>query len=188
VTRETHQITTILREFAAGDKSALDRLMPLLYAELRRLAGSQLMRERYGNTLQPTALVHEAYVRLIDQSLPDFRNRAHFLGVAAQLMRQILIDSARKRNAAKRGGGQIHLSLDEAVDGVEARPVVMIALDQAIKALERKDPRKSKLIEMSFFGGLTPQEMAEVLELSVEDVGAELRVARAWLRRRLGPI
>ena len=186
VTPEDPQVTAILREFAAGDKSALDRLMPLVYVELRRLAGSQLRREREGGTLQPTALVHEAYVRLIDQSLPDFTNRAHFLGVAAKLMRQILIDSARKRNAAKRGGGQINLSLDEALDGAQERPIVLIALDQAIKALERKDPRKARLIEMSFFGGLSAEEMAEVSEISVADVRAELRIARAWLRRRLG--
>ena len=188
VTAENQQVTTILREFAAGDKSALDRLMPLLYAELRRLAGSQLRRERSGGTLQPTALVHEAYVRLIDQSLPDFTDRAHFLGVAARLMRQILIDSARKRNAAKRGGGQINLSLDEAMDGAQERPILLITLDQAIRALERKDPRKAKFIEMNFFGGLTAEEMAEVSELSVQDVRTELRIARAWLRRRLGSI
>jgi RNA polymerase sigma factor (TIGR02999 family) len=185
---EDQQVTIILREFAAGDKSALDRLMPLVYVELRRLAGSQLRREREGGTLQPTALVHEAYVRLIDQSVPDFTDRAHFLGVAANLMRQILIDSARKRNAAKRGGGKINLSLDEALDGAEQRPIVLIALDQAMKALERKDARKAKLIEMSFFGGLSAEEMAEVLTLSVQDVRAELRIARAWLRRRLGSV
>jgi RNA polymerase sigma factor (TIGR02999 family) len=185
---EGQQVTIILREFAAGDKSALDRLMPLVYAELRKLAGSQLRREREGGTLQPTALVHEAYVRLIDQSLPDFTDRAHFLGIAANLMRQILIDSARKRNAAKRGGGQINVSLNEALDGAEQRPIVFIALDQAIRALERKDPQKAKLIEMSFFGGLSAEEMAEVLELSAQDVRAELRIARAWLRRRLGSV
>jgi RNA polymerase sigma factor (TIGR02999 family) len=178
----------MLRQFAAGDKSALDRLMPLVYAELRRLAGSQLRREREGGTLQPTALVHEAYARLIDQDQPDFRNRAHFLGVAAKLMREILIDSARRRNAAKRGGGQINLSLDEALDGVRERSIVLVALDHAMKALERKDPLKAKLVEMRFFGGLTAEEMAEITELSVNSVRGELRIAQAWLRRRLGPV
>jgi RNA polymerase sigma factor (TIGR02999 family) len=162
--------------------------MPLIYAELRRLAGSQLRREREGNTLQPTALVHEAYARLIDQDQPDFRNRAHFLGVASQVMREILIDSARKRNAAKRGGGQVNLSLDEALDGVEGQPVLLIAVDQAIRSLERKDPRKARLIEMRFFGGLTPEEIAVISGISADEVRVELRVAQAWLRRRLGPL
>jgi RNA polymerase sigma factor (TIGR02999 family) len=188
VTPEPQQITGMLRQFAAGDKSALDRLMPLVYAELRRLAGSQLRRERDGITLQPTALVHEAYARLIDQDQPDFRNRAHFLGVAAKLMREILIDSARRRNAAKRGGGQINLSLDEALDGVRERSIVLIALDQAMRTLERKDPLKARLVEMRFFGGLTAEEMAEITEISVNSVRAELRIAQAWLRRRLGPV
>jgi RNA polymerase sigma factor (TIGR02999 family) len=187
VVPEQAQITLILREFAAGDKRALDKLMPLVYAELKRLAGSQLRREREGNTLQPTALVHEAYARLVNQEQPDFHNRAHFLGVAARLMREILIDSARKRNSVKRGGGHINLSLDEALDESRERPVVMIALDEAMKALERKDSRKARLVEMRFFGGLTAEEMAEVSELSVQDVRAELRVAQAWLRRQLGP-
>lgn len=178
-------ITLILRDFAAGDKAALDRLMPLVYAELRRLADSHLRRERADHTLQPTALVHEAYIRLIGQDQPDYRSRAHFLGVAAHVMRQILVDHARSRAAGKRGGGQPSRSLDESIDAAVERPVAMIAVDDAIEALERNDPQKAKLIEMRFFGGLTAEESANVLQLPVEKVRAELRVAQAWLQREL---
>ncbi len=178
-------ITLILREFAAGDKSALDRLMPLVYAELRKLADGYLRNERSGNTLQPTALVHEAYVRLTEQDQPDYRSRAQFMGVAAHLMRQILIDRARARNAGKRGGGQPKYSLDEAINAAVERPSIMIAIDDALRELERKDPVKTKLIEMRFFGGLTAEESAEILELPVEKVRGELRVAQAWLQREL---
>jgi RNA polymerase sigma factor (TIGR02999 family) len=182
----TQPITLILQEFAAGDKTALDRLMPLVYAELRRLADGYLRNERPGNTLQPTALVHEAYVRLIEQDQPDYHSRAQFLSVAAHLMRQILIDRARARNAGKRGGGQMKYSLDEAVNAAVERPSIMIAIDDALNGLERKDPRKAKLIEMRFFGGLTAEESAEILGLPVEKVRGELRVAQAWLQRELG--
>jgi RNA polymerase sigma factor (TIGR02999 family) len=178
-------ITLILREFAAGDKAALDRLMPLVYAELRRLADSHLRRERPDHTLQPTALVHEAYIRLVGQEQPDYRSRAHFLGVAAHVMRQILVDHARSRSAGKRGGGQPPRSLDESIDAVVERPLAMIAVDDAMEALERTDARKAKLIEMRFFGGLTAEESADVVQLSVEKVRAELRVAQAWLQREL---
>jgi RNA polymerase sigma factor (TIGR02999 family) len=178
-------ITLILRDFAAGDKAALDRLMPLVYAELRRLADSHLRRERPDHTLQPTALVHEAYIRLIGQDQPDYRSRAHFLGVAAHVMRQILVDHARSRAAGKRGGGQPPRSLDESIDAAVERPVAMIAIDDAIEALERNDPQKAKLIEMRFFGGLTAEESANALQLPVEKVRAELRVAQAWLQREL---
>jgi len=181
----TQPITLILQEFAAGDKTALDRLMPLVYAELRKLADSYLRNERSGNTLQPTALVHEAYVRLTEQDQPDYRSRAQFMAVAARLMRQILIDRARSRNAGKRGGGQPKYSLDEAMNAAVERPSIMIAIDDALAELERKDPLKTKLIEMRFFGGLTAEESAEVLELPVEKVRGELRVAQAWLQREL---
>lgn len=178
-------ITQTLREFAAGDKSALDRLIPVLYSELLRLANAQLRRER-SLTLQATALVHEAYTRLIGQDHPDYRNRAHFLGVAAQVMRQILVDRARRRNAVKRGGGQVHYSLNEALDASADRPGVLIALDDALGALGRKDPRKAKLIEMQFFGGLDVDEMAEIVAAPADEVRTQLRIARAWLRRELG--
>ena len=159
--------------------------MPIVYAELRKLADSYLRRERSSHTLQPTALVHEAYMRLIGQDQPDYRSRSHFFGVAAHVMRQILIDHARRRNAARRGGAEVHFSLDEASDAVAERPTSMIAIDDALAALERKDQRKANLIEMRFFGGLTAEESASVLDLPVEKVRSELRVAQAWLEREL---
>lgn len=181
----TAAITGLLEEFAAGNKSALDRLMPLVYSELRKLADGYLRRERPGHTLQPTALVHEAYVRLIDQARPDIRNRAHFLGVAAHVMRQILIDHARARKAAKRGGGQYNFSLDEVAETPVERPSVVIAIDDALQTLEKRDVRKARLIEMRFFGGLTAEESAEVLQMPVDKVRTELRFAQAWLQREL---
>jgi RNA polymerase sigma-70 factor, ECF subfamily len=178
-------ITLMLQEFAAGDKTALDRLMPLVYAELRKLAGRHLNSERSTHTLQPTALVHEAYVRMIGNSQPDYHNRAHFLGVAARVMRQVLIDHARARNAEKRGGGQIHYALEDGLDFPVERPTAIIAVDDALRTLEETEPEKARLIEMRFFGGLTAEESADLLNLPVEKVRAELRVAQAWLRREL---
>ena len=178
-------ITVLLQRFASGDKVALDRLIPLVYSELQRLARGYLRNERPGHTLQPTALVHEAYARLLRQDHPDYQNRAHFMGVAAQVMRQILIDHARTRNAAKRGGGQAKFSMDEALDISVGRPSILIAIDDALAALEQKDPVKAKLIEMRFFGGLTAEESAEAMQMSVADVRRQLRVAQAWLQREL---
>jgi RNA polymerase sigma factor (TIGR02999 family) len=178
-------VTLLLRDFAAGDKTALDRLMPLVYSELRRLADGHLRRERPGHTLQPTALVHEAYIRLIGQEQPDYRSRAQFLGIAARVMRQILVDHARSRSAGKRGHGQAPCTLDESIDAAVERPLAMIAVDDAIDALERTDARKATLIEMRFFGGLTAEESADVLQLPVEKVRSELRIAQAWLQREL---
>jgi len=159
--------------------------MPHVYAELRRLAGHYLRQERPGHTLQPTALVHEAYFRLVDQNLPDCKGRAHFLGVAAHIMREILIDHARSRGAAKRGSGQPVFSLDEFMDAPIEKPSAMVLVDDAIQALEVHDPNKAKLIEMRFFGGMTAEESAEVLGLPVEKVRGELRIAQAWLGREL---
>jgi RNA polymerase sigma factor (TIGR02999 family) len=181
----THPITILLQEFADGDKSALDRLMPLVYSELRRLADGYLRRESAAHTLQPTALVHEAYIRLLGQDHKDFQNRGHFLAVAAHVMRQILIDHARARCAEKRGGGQIAIPIDESLHAAVESPPAMIAVEDALQALERKDARKARLIEMRFFGGLTAEESAAVLELPVGQVRAELRVAQAWLQREL---
>jgi RNA polymerase sigma factor (TIGR02999 family) len=178
-------ITAALQDLANGDKSGLDRVMPHVYAELRRLAGHYLRQERPGHTLQPTALVHEAYFRLVDQNLPDCKGRAHFLGVAAHIMREILIDHARSRGAAKRGSGQPVFSLDEFMDAPIEKPSAMVLVDDAIQALEVHDPNKAKLIEMRFFGGMTAEESAEVLGLPVEKVRGELRIAQAWLRREL---
>ena len=178
-------ITLMLRDFAAGDREAFDRLMPLIYAELRRIAENYLRRERLGHTLQPTALVHEAYIRLIGQDQPDYQNRAHFLGMAAHVMRQILVDHARSRAAGKRGSGGAVFSLDESMDGAVERPVALIAVDDALGQLERIDAQKAKLIEMRFFGGLTAEESAQALQLPVAKIRSELRVAQAWLQREL---
>jgi len=180
-------ITLMLREFSAGDKSAMDAIMPLIYAELRGLARNHLKGERDGHTLAPTALVHEAYLRMVGQSFRDYRSRAHFLGVAAHLMRQILIDHARSHKADKRGGGEVSATFDERRHGAMEQPPGMIAVDDALQALEARDPRKAKLVEMRFFGGLTAEESAEVLDLPVEKVRAELRVAQAWLEHELDP-
>jgi RNA polymerase sigma factor (TIGR02999 family) len=182
----SQSITIMLQEFASGDKTALDRIMPHVYAELRSLAGRHLKSERSGHTLQPTALVHEAYARMIGNDQPDCHSRAHFLSVAARVMRQILIDHARTRNASKRGGGQLACPLEDWMDPVVEPPPAVIAVNDALEALELTDPRKAKLVETRFFGGLTAEESAEVLGVPVEKVRAELRVAQAWLKRELG--
>ena len=187
---ETPQsVTLMLQKFAAGDKESLDRLMPLVYAELRRLASSFLSRESTGHTLQPTALVHEAYARMVGQRQPEFQSRAHFLSIAARVMRQILIDYARRRRADKRGSGMANMSLEEACGAAVERPAVMIALSDALEELEKKDARKARLVEMRYFGGLTLEESAEVMGITVESVRYELRLAQAWLHRalNLGP-
>jgi RNA polymerase sigma factor (TIGR02999 family) len=178
-------ITNALNDLAKGDSKALDRVMPLVYAELRRLAAHYLRQERKEHTLQATALVHEAYFRLVDQHQPEFQNRAHFLGVAANAMRQILIDHARMRNASKRGGGVAAFSIDEYMDAPLERPSTLIQVDDALTALEAHDPLKAKLIEMRFFGGMTAEESADVLGVPVQKVRGELRIAQAWLKREL---
>jgi RNA polymerase sigma factor (TIGR02999 family) len=178
-------ITHALQDLAKGDPSALHRVMPMVYAEMRKLAGHYLRQERNGHTLQPTALVHEAYFRLVGQNQPEFQNRAHFLGVAAHAMRQILIDHARTRNAAKRGGGEGVFSIEEGMDSAMERPSAFIQVDDALQALEFHDKRKAQLIEMRFFGGMTAEESAEVLNLPVQKIRSELRVAQAWLKREL---
>lgn len=178
-------ITVLVHEYASGDKAALDRLLPLVYAELRRIAQKQLWNERPGHTLQPTALVHEMYARLADQSPPDLRDRVHFLSVAAHVMRQILVDHARTKYAEKRGGRKEKLSIDEAQDACMEKPAIMVRVDDALNELARQDARKARLIEMRFFGGLTAEESATLLNLPVESVRRELRVAQAWLQREL---
>ena len=178
-------LTQLLKDVKDGDKSAVDQLVPIAYAELRRLADSYLRRERSDHTLQPTALVHEAYMRLIGQDQPDYANRAHFFGVAAQLMRQILVDHARMRNAGKRGGGEINLPLEEAAMASASRPDAFLDLDRALSRLEQTDARKARVIEMRFFGGLTAEESAQLLGVSVETVRRDLRIGQAWLQREL---
>jgi RNA polymerase sigma factor (TIGR02999 family) len=186
VVLEREPVTILLQRFAGGDKDALDQLMPAVYAELQKLAGSYLRNERPGHTLQPTALVHEAYNRLLKQDQPDYRSRAHFMAVAAQVMRQILIDHARTRNAAKRGGKDARYSIADARDIPVDRPSTLIAIDDALAELARQDSCKARLVEMRFFGGLTAEESAEALTMPVAEVRRHLRVALAWLQRELG--
>lgn len=178
-------ITQLLLNWNAGDSAAAEELMPLVYGELRRLAKSYLRRERPDHTLQSTALVHEAYLRLIDQHSVSWQNRAHFFGVAAQMMRRILVKYAEKHNAEKRGGGWQKLSLDEMVSFAEQRDLDLLALNDALNRLEEFDPQKSRTIELRFFGGLTIEETAEVLDLSHATVERHWRTAKAWLRREL---
>jgi RNA polymerase sigma factor (TIGR02999 family) len=178
-------VTILVHQYASGDKAALDRLLPLVYAELRRIAEKHLRGEPPSHTLQPTALVHEMYARLAGQAPPDVHDRVHFLSVAAQVMRQILIDHARTKYAQKRGGRQEKLSLDEVHDICVEKPAIMVRIDDALNELARQDARKAKLVEMRFFGGLTAEESAGVLGLPVNVVRRELRVAQAWLQREL---
>jgi RNA polymerase sigma-70 factor (ECF subfamily) len=178
-------ISVLVHQYANGDKAALDRLLPLVYGELRRIARKHLRGERSGHTLQPTALVHEMYARLAVQDPPDVRDRIHFLGVASHVMRQILIDHARTQYAQRRGGRQTKLPLEKAQDVCMERPAVMIRIDDALNLLERHDPRKARLIEMRFFGGLTAEESATMFNLPVNSVRRDLRVAQAWLQREL---
>jgi RNA polymerase sigma-70 factor, ECF subfamily len=182
---EPESITLLLHGLARGEKVALDRLAPLLYDELRRIADGQLRRERRDHTLEAAALVNELYARMLGQEQPDYRDRAHFLRVAAQVMRRILIDHARTRGAAKRGGGVEKLPIDEARDARLDRPAIIVALDDALTVLGQIDPRKAQLIEMHYFGGLTAEESATVLGLEAAQIRRELRVAQAWLRREL---
>ena len=184
----TNSITVLVHAYANGDKVALDRLLPLVYAQLRRIAQKHLRDERPGHTLQPTALVHEMYAKLAVQSPPELRDRIHFLSVAAHVMRQILIDHARTKYAQKRGARQQKLSLDEAQDACVEKPAVMVRIDDALNELAKRDPRKARLIEMRFFGGLTAEESATVLELPVHVVRRDLRVAQAWLQRALNQL
>ena len=176
-------VTRLLLDWSAGSKEALDELTPLVYSELRRLAGSYLGRERPGHTLQPTALIHEAYLRMAGSGMPNWENRAHFFAIAAQLMRQILVDHARARQAAKRKG--IRVQLDAALTVSREPDRDIVALDDAMKDLAALDPRKCRVIELRFFGGLTAEETAGVLGISAVTVGRELRTAEAWLYRHM---
>jgi RNA polymerase sigma factor (TIGR02999 family) len=182
---ENEPITNLLRDFAAGNKAAFDRLMTLLYPELRRLARACMGNQHAAHTLQPTALVHEAYVRLVKQTQADFNSRAHFMGVAAHVMRQILIDHARARNAEKRGGKVTKVSFYDVTAMAAKRPSAMIAVDDALRELERDDPLKAQLVEMRFFGGMTAEDSAEVLKITPAQVRRQLRVGLAWLQRAL---
>lgn len=183
-TPASSNVTQLLLAWSAGQQSARDELLPLVYAELHQLAHNYLRRERRGHTLQSAALVHEAFLRLVDQRVA-WRNRAHFFGIAAQLMRRILVDYARSRGSEKHGGEQIHLALDEALDEAAARDAELVALDDALTSLAALDPQQSRIIELRYFGGLTIEETAEALGVSDTTVEREWRLARAWLLREL---
>lgn len=179
----TSDVTQLLVEWASGDQQALDKLAPLVYRELRRLAASHLRKEHRTHTLQPTALVHEAYLRLVDQSNPDWQNRTHFFAVASHLMREILVDHARRRQAGKRAGPKV--SLQEAVSFERQRSRDLLALDGALKGLEQLDSRKCKAVELRYFGGFSMDEIAQTLEVSPVTVRRDLRMAEAWLRHEM---
>ncbi|MDQ6808761.1 MAG: sigma-70 family RNA polymerase sigma factor [Verrucomicrobiota bacterium] len=178
-------VTEILRTWTSGDEQAPERLMPFVYEELRRIARRHLSAERSDHTLQPTALVHEAYLRLVDQSRADWKNRAQFFGLAAQLMRRILIDHARAHHAAKRGGAAEHLSLDDLDISPKARASELLALDAALEDFAAIDSRKSRVVELRFFGGLSVEETAEVMSLNPATVRRDWTVAKAWLHRAI---
>ena len=179
------EITELLRNWRGGDKAAMDKLLPIVYDELRRLAAGFFRRERLNHTLQATALVHEAYLRLVDQSRVGWENRAHFFGSAAQLMRQILVDHARSHNAAKRGGGEIKVSLAEDMALAGPRELDLIALDVALDELAALDGQQSRIVEMRFFGGLSIEETAQVLGVAPATVKRDWNTAKAWLYRRM---
>jgi RNA polymerase sigma-70 factor, ECF subfamily len=179
-------VTQLLNDWSKGDQTALDQLMPLVYAELHRLAASYLSRERSDHTLQPTALVNEAYLRLIDQNSLAWENRAQFFGIAAQMMRRILVNHARDRHADKRGGPDIlRVSLDDAISFFEERDVNLVALDEALTRLAEMDQRQSQIVELRFFGGLTIEEVAAQLHTSPATVKREWTTAKLWLLREL---
>ena len=182
---EMGDISVLLRAWSDGDQRALEGLTPIVYHELHRLAGHYLRAERAGHSLQATALVNEAYVRLVDYKRMQWRDRAHFFAVSAQLMRRILVEHARRRNL-KRGGGVVHVSLEEAAVVGGNRGMDLVALDDAMHALARLDQRKMEVVEMRFFGGLSVEETAEVLKVSPTTVMRDWTTARAWLYRELG--
>ncbi len=174
-------VTQLLIDLSKGDERAIDELLPLVYDELRRLAASQMRRERAGHTLQPTALVNETYLKLIDQRSVDWKNRAHFFGLASKIMRRILVNHARDRRAEKRGGDAQRVSLSVAADSFEKQDLDILALNEALEKLVEFDSRKSRVVELKFFGGLTTDEIAEVLQISDATVEREWSFARAWL-------
>lgn len=179
--RPSADVTRLLQQWSNGQEQALDRLMPQVHAELRKLAGRYLRKERATHTLQPTALVNEAFLKLVDQRSVKWQNRAHFFGIAAQAMRRILVDHARAHGAGKRGGGERRVSLDGAVAITGNVDIDVLALDEALTRLAAIDPQQSRVVELRYFGGLTMEETAEVMQISPATVGREWRMAKAWL-------
>jgi RNA polymerase sigma-70 factor (ECF subfamily) len=179
------EVTQLLLDWSRGDQAALDKLMPLVYGELRRMANRYMRREHVGHTLQTTALINEAYLRLIEQQRVQWHNRAHFFAISAKLMRRILVDHARSHTRAKRGGGVLKVSLNEAVVPSKERAAELVALDDALMRLATIDPRKSQVVELRFFGGLSVEETAEVLKVTPMTVTRDWKTAKAWLHREL---
>jgi len=180
-----NEITERLIAWGAGDRGALDQLLPVVYQELRRMAGNYLRQENPGHTLQPTALVHEAWLRLIDQARVNWRNRAQFFGVAAQMMRRILVDHAKAKHREKRGGEAVKLSLDEAINLSQERAADLLALDDALYELTRVDKRKGRVVELRYFGGFSVEETAQILGVSPETVMRDWKMAKAWLYQQI---
>src|SRR5256884_1151725 len=179
------EVTQLLGDWSGGDEGALEKLIPLVQPELHRLAHHYMSRERAGHTLQTTAILNEAYLRLLDNTKPLWQNRTHFVAAAAQLMRRIMVDHARERHSLKRGGGALEVTLDEAAVGTGTRSEEMLALDEALERLAVQDPRKSQIVELRYFGGLMVEETAEFLKLSQRTVEREWNMAKAWLYRAL---
>lgn len=182
-----NRITQLLQRWSEGDQEAADEILPLVYGELRRIAESHFRRERPGHTLQATVLVHEAWLTLAEEQGLSWQSRTQFYGVAAHLIRRILVDHARKHNRFKRGGGARHVPLEEAMEVAVGQPPELLDLDEALERLAALDPRKAKVVELRFFAGLSVEETAEVLDVSVKTVGREWRRARAWLLDELAP-
>ena len=185
MTAPTEEITELLTNWSRGEKAALERLVPLVYPELRRIAKRQMARENPDHTLQTSALINEAYLKLVDREKVDWQNRAHFFAVSAQVMRHILIDHARKYLYNKRGAGAQHVPLEEATIVEEKRSADLVALDEALNALTTLDPRRTQIIELKFFGGLNAEEIAEVMGISPSTVQREWRAAKAWLHHTM---
>jgi len=182
---QASEFTLLLRKWSAGDESALAELMPAVYGELRRLAAARLRNERPGHTLQPTALIHEAYLKLMDHDQKEWHGRAHFFSVASQIMREILVDNARRHRAEKRGGDKA--PLEEAISFAPERGRALLRLDDALTELAGFDERKSRLIELKYFGGLTGVEISETMGISISTITREMRLAEAWLESSLSP-
>lgn len=185
MTASATDVTQMLQDWRSGDKSALDKLMPIVYDELRRIASNYLRKQRPGHTLQTTALVHEAYMRLVGKEDTDWQNRAHFFGFAAKTMRYVLMEYAALKETEKRGGGQIKLSLDEAIGTPEKQDFDLSALNDALETLAAMDERQCRIVELRFFAGLSNEEIAEALGISLATVNREWRLAKAWLRSEI---
>jgi RNA polymerase sigma factor (TIGR02999 family) len=181
----SEQVTEIINDAQHGIVESAEKLLPLVYDDFRELAASYLRRERSGHTLQPTALVHEVYLKLVDQTRVDWRGRTHFFAVGAQIMRRILVDYARQREAVKRGGGRLRVSIEDQPLAVDQKDEDVLALEEALERLEKVSPRQAKMLELRFYGGLSFAEIAEAMNLSKRTVEREWTMVRAWLRREL---